>query len=129
MPEKTDQTDDLLEYPVPPDLLHFEPRYIFGFTSTDLVLAGGIAMPILYLLGPIPGLLTGILTLLAIHRLESLGNRSPIVYALQRLAHNARLQEIHIARLLPEGRQHIQILTWDMRPVFGVQSTDEKNTP
>lgn len=117
--------EDILEYVVPPDVLHFEPRYILGFTATELVVAGGMAIPALYILGPVAGLIAGVVTLMAVHRLESLGNRSVLTYAFQRVLHNARRREVRIARLLPEGQRKIEILTWDMRPVFGVQGSDE----
>jgi len=64
---------DDLHYRIPPDILHYEPRLIFGLSATELMIGAMIGMAVMLLVGPISGLVSGALSLLALRRFDNLG--------------------------------------------------------
>jgi len=113
-----------LTYAIPPDILRYDKRYIFGIASTELVIAAGLALPVIYLIGPFVGLIAGVVALLILHRIESLGNRSIVVYLIQRAVHNARERRVNIARLMPETEHRLEIFSWDMQKIVEYNKGD-----
>lgn len=67
-----------MNYRIPPDVLHYEVRLLFGLTAQDIMITGMAILFGIQTLGLIAGLLIGLLALLAVKRYERFGNRSPL---------------------------------------------------
>ncbi len=114
-----DKTD--LQYPIPPDVLHFEPRYWFGLSAQDLVVAAFPALLAMNTLGLAPGVLVGVLAVLLLRRLDSLGGRSVPVFLVQRLWYLRRPHEVEMPIVLPPERAAMVIEDWSGQGVARIQ--------
>jgi len=65
-----------LSYHIPPDILHYESKYLMGFSINDLLIAMLVAMPLMMITNPVVGLTGGALSLVFLRRFDGLGNRS-----------------------------------------------------
>jgi len=111
---------DDLTYRVPPDILHYETRYLLGFTIGELMLAAGVALLGMLWAGPLPGLGCGVLGLLAVRRYEGLGGRSLPQYMLSVLRYRWRREEVTLPRLLPALPPRLEVYSWDGDKLFEV---------
>lgn len=112
---------DELRYVCPPDILHYETRYLLGFTVAELLIGGGAALLGMLLAGPLPGLAVGGVALLAIRRWEGFGNRSLPLYLLAILAYRFRRVEVELPRLLPMQEGRLEVYSWDGEKLFELE--------
>ncbi len=113
---------DELRYHIPPDVLHYEPRFIFGLTATDLLVATVPAMLIGVTLAWSAGVVTGILSLSLLKRFERFGNQSFPVYAFQRWQHTRAARSVHLPLILPPEGEALQFETWDGETLFEIEA-------
>lgn len=118
---KPDDLDDLY-YQIPPDVLHYEPRFFFGLTATDLIVA---AMPMIFLIalvGVFPGLLAGAVSLSLLKRFDNLGNRSFPVYFFQKWQYNRAQRSVALPLVLPPETQALTFETWGGEKLFKIET-------
>ena len=113
-----------LQYEIPPDVLHYEPRYWFGLSANDLLFAAFPAMVVAYVVHPLVGVLLGGATALSLRRLDALGGRSLPVYLWQRMRHLRRPRPVEMPLVLPPERLTVRIEDWQGRLVALVQSEE-----
>jgi len=111
-----------LQYQIPPDVLHYEPRFFFGLTATDLLVA---AMPTILLMaavGVIPGLLAGVVAISLLKRFDSFGNRSFPVYYFQRWQYIRAQRPVTLPLVLPGEAQPLAFETWKGEELFKIET-------
>lgn len=111
-----------LQYQIPPDVISYEPRYLFGLTATDLLVA---AMPSILLMataGILPGLLAGLLALSLLKRFDRFGDRSLPVYFFQRWLYNRSQQKVVLPLVLPSETQRIAFQSWDGEELYNIET-------
>ena len=113
---------DDLRYHIPPDVLHYEPRFIFGLTATDLLVATIPAMLIGVTLAWGTGIVTGILSLSLLKRFERFGNQSFPMYTIQRWQHTRTPRTVHLPLILPAEVEALQFETWDGDSLFEIET-------
>lgn len=94
-----------MEYRIPPDIVHFEPRLMLGLTAQELMLGGIAIVAGLQLLGVIGGILAVVGALVALPRYERFGQRSLVVYLALWAWHRVQVQNVVMARVLPPGQE------------------------
>jgi len=112
-----------LNYPIPPDILHYESKYMLGFGINDLMFAMLAAMPLMLSVGPIVGLLAGGITLIAMRRYDGLGNRSLITYFAAMLWYRLRPLSVVMPRTLPPGAARLEVHSWEGAPMFVIDKS------
>ena len=114
---------DELQYPIPPDVLHYEPRFIFGLSATDLLVAAIPAILLMAIGLIVPGLLMGAVALSLLKRFDRFGNRSFPVYYIQRWQYNRARRKVVIPLVLPPDAQSMSFETWDGEVLFGIEES------
>ena len=114
---------DELNYPVPPDILHYESKYMLGFGINDLMAALFVTMPVMLSVGPITGLIAGGMALIAMRRYDGLGNRSLVTYFAAMLWYRLRPQTISMPRTLPPGAARLEVHSWEGAPMFVIDKS------
>ncbi len=114
---------DELRYEIPPDVLHYEPRFLFGLSATDLLVAAIPAILLMAIGLIIPGLLMGIVALSLLKRFDRFGNRSLPVYYIQRWQYNRARRKVVIPLVLPPDTQAMRFETWDGEELFGIEES------
>lgn len=110
-----------MRYQIPPDVLHYEVRLIFGLSAKDIMVAGLAVVIGIQRLGVVGGLALGLVTLLAMKRYERLGNRSLLVYLALYLWHLWRPGRALLPRVLPgSGEAPLRVHDWDGREMYEV---------
>ena len=104
---------DDLEHPWPPDVLHYETRYIFGLTMNELLLVSLPAMAVTVAAGPLSGALAAVVGLLSLKRYEAFANRSVPAYLVARVLIARRRKVIMLPLVLPAGGEEMILSTWD----------------
>jgi len=112
---------DDLRYRLPHDLLHYEPRYLFGLGLQDLMLATLPSLFMLLVAGSLAALLTAILMILGLKRWDGLGSRSALVYFALWLWHKYRPATIILPRVLPRQETRLEITAWDGAPRYTLE--------
>lgn len=103
-----------MNYRIPPDVIHYEVKLLFGLTAQDIMISGMAMLFGIQIFGVLPGLLLGGLALLAVKRYERFGNRSPLVYLALWLWHRYRPQQVFMPRVLPSGDDlHLTVQDWE----------------
>lgn len=102
-----------MNYRIPPDVLHYEVRLLFGLTAYDIMVSGMVLLFGIQTWGPVVGVILGVLALLAIKKYEGLGNRSPLVYLGLWLWHRWRPQSVMMPRVLPSGGEDLSVTVYD----------------
>ena len=103
---------DELRYRLPPDMLHYETKYLFGLGMQDLMVATMPALLMLQVAGPLGAGITAVLMLLGVMRFERFGNRSMIVYGALWLWHKYRPSTVILPRVLPRQDARLEVTTW-----------------
>ncbi len=111
-----------LHYQIPPDVLNYEPRYIFGLTATDLLVAAMPSILLMSTVGIIPGLLAGVAALTLLKRFERFGNRSLPVYFVQRWLYNRSQHKVVLPLILPPETQSISFESWEGEELYEIQT-------
>ena len=115
---------DELRYRLPPDMLHYEPKYLLGLGLQDLMVATMPSILMLQVAGPIGAGMTAALMLLSMVRFERLGNRSLVVYGSLWLWHKYRPSTVILPRVLPRQDTRLEVTTWDGDLLYTLE-TDE----
>ena len=103
---------DELRYRLPPDMLHYETKYMFGLGMQDLMIAVMPPILMLQVAGPIGAGVSAVLMLLAVMRFERFGNRSMIAYCALWLWHKYRPSSVILPRVLPRQDARLEVTTW-----------------
>ena len=104
---------DELRYRLPPDVLHYEPKYFLGLGLQDLMIAAMPSILMLQLTGAIGAGLTAAFMLLCMMRFERFGNRSIVSYYALWLWHKYRPSTVILPRVLPRQETRLEVTTWD----------------
>ena len=104
---------DELNYHIPPDILHYESKYLLGFSINDLLIAMVVAMPLMMIFNPVLGLLGGAITLVFLRRFDGLGNRSAVTYLAAMAWYRLRPEEVQAPRTLPPSAARLEVLSWE----------------
>jgi hypothetical protein len=111
-----------MRYQIPPDVLHYEVRMIFGLSAQDIMLSGLAIILGIQKFGIAWGLLLGVLSLLALKRYERMGNRSPLVYLTLWAWNRYRPQRFAMPRVLPGGGGvHLEVTDWEGQPMYRLE--------
>lgn len=103
-----------MQYQIPPDVLHYEPRLLLGLTAQEIMMIGMGTMFGIQQLGLAGGLAAGLLVFAAGVRFQRFGNRSLLVYFALSLWHHYRPQAVVMPRVLPEGGEiQMTLYDWD----------------
>jgi len=112
---------DELNYHIPPDILHYESKYLLGFSINDLLIAMMVAMPLMMAANPIIGLLGGGTSLVFMRRFDGLGNRSVIMYLAAMAWYRFRPEDVRTPRTLPPSTARLEVLSWEGQHRFTLQ--------
>jgi len=110
-----------LNYHIPPDILHYESKYLMGFSINDLLIAMMVAMPLMLIANPLIGLIGGVATLVFLRRFDSLGNRSVITYLGAMIWYRFRPDDVQAPRTLPPSAARVEVLSWEGEHRFTLQ--------
>jgi hypothetical protein len=104
-----------MRYQIPPDIVHYEIRPLFGFTANDLVLTGVALLMGINLGGLIGGAVLGVAAALMVWRIEALGDRGVLMYLLQWGLHLllSRGEQLRLPRILPAGNEEVWVAVRD----------------
>ncbi len=112
---------DELRYRLPPDMLHYEPKYLLGLGLQDLMVATMPSILMLQVAGPLGAGLTAALMLVGLMRFERFGNRSLLVYCALWLWHKYRPSTVILPRVLPRQDTRLEVTTWDGDPLYTME--------
>ncbi len=102
-----------MQYQIPPDVLHYEPRLFLGLTAQDMMVIGMAAIFGIQKFGILGGVLSALLAFGAAVRFSRFGNRSVLVYLGLSLFHRYRPQAIVMPRVLPDGGE-VRMTLYDL---------------
>ena len=105
-------SDKDLSYRLPPDVLHYEPSYIFGLSLQDILVSVMPSILVINSAGIVWGGVVGLLMLLAMKRWDGLGDRSAVVYAGSLLWYRYRPSEVVTPRVLPLNPSRVEVHSW-----------------
>jgi hypothetical protein len=111
-----------LRYPIPPDVLHYEPRFIFGLSATDLLVATIPALLLGTTLGWVAGVVMAVVALSLLKRFERFGNQSLPMYYFQRWQYTRRSRPVHLPLVLPAEAENLQFETWEGDKLFDIEA-------
>jgi len=103
---------DELRYRIPPDMLHYEPKYFLGLGVQDLMVATMPSILALQFAGPIGAVIVALLMLAGLMRFERFGNRSLLVYFALWLWHKYRPAPVILPRVMPRQDTRLEVTTW-----------------
>lgn len=111
-----------LHYRLPPDILHYEVRYIFGLSVQEMMMAAIPGMAVLAKFGLLWGAVAALATLAGVKRLEAFGDRSALVYLALWAWHRYRPRDVFTPRVLPMNGEtpQMEIETWDGQQLYKV---------
>lgn len=110
-----------LRYRLPPDMLHYEPKYFFGLGVQDLMLATMPSMLAMQVAG-IPGaVVVAVLMLAGLMRFERFGNRSILLYFILWFWHKYRPSTVILPRVMPRQDTRLEVTTWDNEPLYTIE--------
>ena len=112
---------DELNYHIPPDILHYESKYLMGFSINDLLIAMMVTMPLMMIASPIVGLIGGVVTLVFLRRFDGLGNRSVVTYLGAWIWYRFRPEDVQAPRTLPPSTARVEVLSWEGKHRFTLQ--------
>ena len=112
---------DELRYRLPPDVLHYEPKYFLGLGLQDLMVAAMPSILMLQVTGPIGAALTAILMLTALMRFDRFGNRSLLLYCGLWLWHKYRPSTVILPRVMPRQETRLEVTTWEGDPLYTME--------
>jgi len=110
-----------MRYQIPPDVLHYEVRLIFGLTAQDIMVAGIAIIFGIQKFGPVIGMALGVIALLGLKRYERLGRRSLLVYFGLYLLNRLHPGEALMPRVLAGGGEtQMTVHDWEGREIYRV---------
>jgi hypothetical protein len=110
-----------MNYRIPTDVLHYEPRFFFGLSANDLLLTTIPTVIGMEFGGPVGGVIVAVLFLAGMKRFEGFGNRSAIVYLALMLWHKWRPSQVFMPRVLPRQEAHLEFQTFDGQTLFEME--------
>ena len=116
--------DDLI-YSVPPDIYHYENIIFLGFTDKEILLIAGVAVIFSLIFGLFGFIFGALLALVLVKRLDALSNRSIISYWIGKITVESRNKVIELPKILPQPRSSIELMTWNFKPIIGIESIEE----
>jgi len=103
-----------MQYQIPPDVLHYEPRLLFGLTAQDIMVIGMGTLLGIQKFGIIGGLILGVCVFLGAVRFRRFGNLSIFLYLVRSAWYRYRPQDVVLPRVLPDGGSvSLTIYDWD----------------
>ena len=118
-------SDKDLSYRLPPDVLHYEPKYFFGLNLQDLMYAVAPALLAMQFSGPVLGAIVGILMLLGLRRWDQFGNHSVIVYLALLIWYRYKPREVIAARVLPLHPSRVEVHSWEGHKLFVLEGEEQ----
>jgi len=113
-----------MRYQLPPDVLHYEIKLLFGLTAQDIMISGLVIVFGLQRFGIVAGLALGLIALLALKKYERLGNRSPLVYLALCAWNRYRPERVTMPRVLPGGGGvSLSVTDWEGEEMYRVEHT------
>ncbi len=111
-----------LHYRLPPDILHYEVRYMFGLSVQEMMMAALPGMAAMAKFGLIGGALASLAALGVLKRFEVFGDRSVLVYLALWAWHRYRPKDVYMPRVLPSSGDtpQMEVVTWDDQPLYKV---------
>ena len=121
--------DEMLRYPLPEDVFHYEPKYFAGLTVSDMLIAAIPAMLVLVVLNSLIGAaVVALIALGLMKRFASLGNRSPLVYAYGWFKESRQRRAFVMPRVLTGTDVSLTVTTWEGEMLYRVEGVDDTGT-
>lgn len=121
----SDNNSNELTYHLPPDILHYEPKYYFGLSLQEMMAAVLPSMGVMFIFGPVLGAITAIGMILGLRRWENFGNRSVLVYLGLFVWYRYRPGEISIPRVLPLHPSRVEVANWEGQTLFVLEGDEQ----
>jgi len=122
--------EEELQYILPHDVFHYEPKYFAGLTVSDMLMAAAPAMLVLTLFHSILGAaVVAAVALGLLKRFDGLGNRSLLLYLYGAFVENRQKRRVIMPRVLPAEGGSLVVTTWDGRVLYRVEGTHDSGTP
>ena len=118
-------SDKDLSYRLPPDVLHYEPKYLFGLSLTDLMAAVIPALFVINTAGIVWGALVGGLVLVGMKRWENIGNRSIVIYLASLLWYRYKPGEVIAPRVLPLHPSRVEVHSWEGNRLYTLEGEEQ----
>ena len=114
-----------LSYRLPPDVLHYEPKYFFGLNLQDLLFAVMPAMLAMQLAGFFVAVIVGVIMLLGLRRWDAFGGRSVLVYLALLAWYRYKPGEVVAPRVLPLHPSRIEVHSWEGEKLFVLEREEQ----
>jgi len=115
-------SDDALQYALPHDVFHYEPRYFAGLTVTDMFVAAIPAMVLLAVAHSLAlAVVAAVVALALLKRFDGLGNRSVLVYAVSAFVERRRQEQFVMPQVLPGEGGTLTVETWEGEEVYRLE--------
>ena len=118
-------SDNDLSYRLPPDVLHYEPKYIFGLSLQDMLIAVVPALLAINAAGVVAGAIVGAVGILAMKRWDGFGNRSVVIYFALLLWYRFRPGEVIAPRVLPLQPSRVEVSSWEGDTLFVLEGGEQ----
>jgi hypothetical protein len=118
-------SDKDLSYRLPPDVLHYEPKYIFGLSLQDMLVAVVPALLAINAAGIVWGAIVGLVGIAAMKRWDAFGNRSVVVYVALLLWYRFRPGEVSAPRVLPLHPSRVEVSSWEGDTLFVLEGEEQ----
>ena len=118
-------SDQDLSYRLPPDVLHYETKYMFGLNLQDLLVAVMPSIMVINTAGPLWGAIVAAIMLAALKRWETFGDRSVIVYLALLIWYHYRPGEVEAPRVLPLHQSRVEVHSWDGNRLYVIEGEDK----
>ena len=114
-----------LSYRLPPDVLHYEPKYIFGLSLQDMLVAVVPALLAINAGGIVWGAIVGFIGIAAMKRWDGFGNRSVVVYVALLLWYRYKPGEVIAPRVLPLHPSRVEVSSWEGDTLFVLEGEEQ----
>lgn len=118
-------SDKDLSYRLPPDVLHYEPKYIFGLSLQDMLVAVIPALLAVNTAGIVWGVIVGFIGIAATKRWAAFGNRSVVVYVALLLWYHYKPGEVVAPRVLPLRPSRVEVSSWEGDTLFVLEGEEQ----
>jgi hypothetical protein len=118
-------SDQDLSYRLPPDVLHYETKYMFGLNLQDLLVAVMPSLMVLNTVGPAWGAITAAIMLAGLKRWDNFGDRSVIVYLALLIWYRYRPGEVQAPRVLPLHPSRVEVHSWDGNRLYVIEGEEK----
>ena len=116
MADRDLESVDQLRYEWPDNILGYETKLTAGLTLQEIIVGILPFLACVFLIGGwvgiVLGLLAGAASFMSIKKLDALGGRSPVAYALARLLYAQSSPAVQVPLIVPSGDQGLVIENW-----------------